>query len=251
MTSLIHELAEALRSAEVGDEAQRWLAQTTSLGLASDWNGSEKEADFARLAVAIGRTFPPGGALEIGVLRGGTAGLLVLACAREAFHVSIDPYGLSTQSYPGDEYRDWSTYRATARRLAELADTCAVVHSHFLMDSASFIRCDLLQHPGRFNVVHLDGDHTYEAVHAELAYFTRTVASPAVYVMDDHDANYPGVGAALADFPQLVNIFHNFYEFPPYGTCGFSAWFHGDDEGRSGTRGGVSRRDRWWRRTAR
>jgi hypothetical protein len=216
-------------SEDVVTEAERRFAYTRSLGLVSDWEPLPKVVDFGRLALAIEHNFPPGGSVEIGVFKGGTSATLILSCAPESFHVAVDPYGLATQSYSPavEEYRDWSMVRHTAQGLHQLAEGRSVTCCHYFMDSATFIRNDLLQHPYRFNVVHLDGDHSYEAVRTELAYFTGKLSGPTVYVLDDHDDHFPGVDRALRDFTAFTEIFHRTYRCSEaYGIAGFSAWLH-------------------------
>ena len=173
------------------------------LELTSDWEGLPKELAFASLVVAARRAWPDGASVAVGVFRGGTSAILMLASRPGSFHVAVDPYGLPGQSYPIPEYEDWATFRGTARRLFELADDCGITFCHYLMDSLTFVRGDLLQHPGTFNIVHLDGDHSYAVVKAELAYFTGKLASPTLYLLDDDDDddNYPGVAKAAREIP--------------------------------------------------
>ena len=230
-TSLISGLRSAFDSAEVAAAAERNLERARSLGLRSDWEGCEKELDFAKLAVAAASVLPGGGSVETGVARGGTSAVLIQSCAPGSFHVSVDPYGLPTQSYPNEEYGDWEQARATLSRLHRLAEEMGITYSHYTADSQSFIRGDLLRHPGRFNVVHLDGDHTRPVVELELDYFLSKVPGPAVFVLDDHDKQNPGVGQGLRRFRgELAEIFHREYDFPPYGICGFSAWLRPPDQ---------------------
>jgi len=229
--SLISDLRSALGSAEVAAVAERHLERAHSLGLRSDWEGCEKELDFAKLAAAAAAVLPGGGAVETGVARGGTSAVLIQSCAPGSFHVSVDPYGLPTQSYPNEEYGDWEQARATLSRLNRLAEESGVTYNHYTADSRSFIRADLLRHPGRFTVVHLDGDHSRAVVETELEYFLARVPGPAVFVLDDHDKQNPGVGQGLKRFRgELAEIFHREYDFPPYGICGFSAWLRPPDE---------------------
>ncbi len=232
---LARRLMATFESPAVLEEAAQNLDRTNGLGLRSDWSGfgTSKELDFARLVTAVKRTFPPGGTVETGVFAGGTSGLLLLSCSPESFHVSVDPYGLASQSYGerdfGPGYREWAVARATARRLAQLAEESDVTYFHYLTDSATFCRSDLLQHPDRFNIVHLDGDHSASTVKTELAYFISKVPGPAVFVLDDHDDHCPGVDRALGRFrDDLSLLFHRTYALDGYGIAGFSAWFRGD-----------------------
>lgn len=227
----------AFDAPDVAEEARQHLERTRGLGLHSDWSEfkTAKELDFARLAAAVRRTFPAGSSVETGVFAGGTSGLLILSCAPHSFHLSVDPYGLASQSYRAGEadhgYRDWAVARRAARRLTQLADECDVTYFHYLTDSATFCRSDLLQHPTRFNIVHLDGDHSAATVKAELAYFIRKTAGPTVFIADDHDDHCPGVERALRGFrDQLSMLFHRTYQLPGYGIAGFSAWLRGGDQ---------------------
>lgn len=223
---------EAFDTPELAEEARRYLERARDLGLRSDWAefGTSKELDFARLSVAVKRTFPPGSSLETGVFAGGSSGVLIQSGAQQSFHLSIDPYGLASQSYShGDGehgYEDWAVARMTARRLTALAEECQVTYFHYLMDSAKFCDSDLLQHSGRFDLIHLDGDHSARAVKTELGYFIRKTSGPTVFVLDDHDDHCPGVGRALRAFrDELSMLFHRTYDLPGYGVAGFSAWF--------------------------
>ena len=66
------------------------------------------------------------------------------------------------------------------------------------MASTEFIRADLLSHhQSSFRIVHLDGAHDKEAVVDELTYFRRRLPGPSLFILDDHDANFPGVGEAV------------------------------------------------------
>lgn len=233
---LARRLLDECNSPEVAAIADERLARTRELGLRSDWTdfGSTKEADFARLLVATRKVLPPGSSLETGVFGGETSGLLILSCPASSFHVSVDPYGLPSQSYKpkqggGDhwahEYRNWQVARSTGRRLHQLAEECDVTYSHYLASSQKFCKSDLLQHPAPFNLIHLDGDHSYGAVKEELAYFLGKTSPPTVYVMDDHDDHCPGVGRALRERRgELLCLFHRTYDLAGPGVSGFSAW---------------------------
>jgi hypothetical protein len=220
---VVDALLAALEEPNVEGRAASALARARAAGLRSDWEGCAKELDFGRLVFAARKVLGAGSSVETGVFEGGTSALLILSATPETFHVSVDPYGLPGQSYPLEEYRRWESFRKTTRRLAELADDCGVTYAHYLTDSRSFVEADLLP-PASFNIVHLDGDHGYETVGAELSYFGRKLVPPVLFILDDHDDHYPGVGQALGDFPDLERVFHRMYDFPNYGWAGFSAW---------------------------
>ncbi|QDU31573.1 hypothetical protein ETAA8_67320 [Anatilimnocola aggregata] len=212
---------------DVAREASSLLQECRARSLISDWEGCPKVDDFARLIVATSRVLPAGGSIETGVYQGGTAGPLLCVAAAESFHVSIDPYGLPSQSYVVQDYGNWPVVRHTLTKLTQLAEERQINFCHYLMDSATFVRADLLTHPGRFRIVHLDGDHSQEAVEMELRYFRRRLTGPALFIMDDHDEHFPGVEAALQTTGQgMVRVLHRRYDFPNYGIAGFSAWIH-------------------------
>jgi hypothetical protein len=122
--------------------------------------------DFARLCVASRRVLPPGGSVETGVFRGGTAGILLHCTSPDSFHVSIDPYGLPGQSYvdPRDESSQWPWPEVRRTMTCLTAHSREITFCHYLMSASAFIRADHLQHPARFQIVHLDGDHSRAAV---------------------------------------------------------------------------------------
>jgi hypothetical protein len=183
--------------------------------------------EFTRLIVAASRVLPPGGSIETGVYHGGTAGPLIHVASAESFHVSIDPYGLPSQSYVIQDYGNWPSVRGTLSQLSRLSAERHVNFCHYLMDSATFVRADLLSHPSRFRIVHLDGDHSQQAVELELAYFRRRISGPALFILDDHDDHFPGVEGALKTTGRgMTRVLHQFYDFPNYGVAGFSAWVH-------------------------
>ena len=116
--------------------------------------------------------------------------------------------------------------RRTISGLANLALEKRVTHCHYFMDSQSFVRADLLRHPGRFAIVHLDGSHSEGAVREELTYCLGRLPGPTLYILDDHDDTCPGVAAGLAGVDhKMWNIFHRSYD-SEWGAIGFSAWFN-------------------------
>jgi len=198
-------------------------------GLVSDWEASPEKMDaFARLVVAAQDVLGPGSTVETGVCKGGTSALLIATLPRDAFHIAVDPFGLPSQSYANrSKYGRWPHVRETLAALTELGRQREVSVLPYVMSSQSFVAGDLLQHDGTFRIVHLDGDHSADAVAQELMYFRAHIASPALIVLDDHDEHFPGVEEGMQRAGQgLVRVLHEYYPFPAYGKAGFSAWLH-------------------------
>jgi hypothetical protein len=200
-------------------------------GLRSDWGDSQKVHDFAALACAS-RDLLSGSTVETGVFEGGTSAVLMASAPAPGFHVGIDPFGFPGQAYSeSPAYEDWGRVRRTLRQLHDFAERSDVTYVHYATSSFEFCTKDLLPAVGQVALVHLDGDHSHEAVAQELHYFTTKVAPPVVYVLDDHDDHFPGVEAAICEFvpscPGFHQIFHKLYDWSPdYGLAGFSAWLH-------------------------
>jgi hypothetical protein len=232
LADLAIRIVAAMSQPEIIARATRTIELTRSLGLYSDWDScAEKVLDFGCLIEAAASLLRPGGSIETGVYRGGTSGPLILCAAAESFHVSIDPFGLPSQSYQAlkEEYGAWPEVRRVLARLARLAEERSVTYCHYLMAAADFTHADLLQQPGHFRIVHLDGAHTKEAVVDELAYLRRKLGGPALFILDDHDTHFPGVGEAVGSSAGmgLVPVLHRYYAFAEtMQPCGFSAWLH-------------------------
>ncbi|MFN2556534.1 MAG: SAM-dependent methyltransferase [Nitriliruptorales bacterium] len=227
-TTPLERLSISLSAPHVVATASDLLRRAADRGLQSDWTefGSEKDNDLARLVVAVQETFPPGGSIETGVFMGGTSALFLLSGKPECFHISIDPYGLPSQSYSSETYANWQNARVTMSKLYQIAEEIGITYCHYFTDSETFCGYDLLKHSRRFNIIHLDGDHSYGTVRRELEYFLAKTDGPSVFIMDDHDEHFLGVEQALQEFrSELSLIFHKQYELPNYGTAGFSAWY--------------------------
>ena len=232
--SALPELAERIRAAmqapHVIADAARNRRDADKRGLVSDWDGSPDKMDaFARLVVAAQDVIGPGSTLETGVCKGGTSALLIKTVPRDAFHIAIDPFGLPSQSYANRaKYGRWRHVRETLAALMELGRQQDVSILPYVMSSQSFVAGDLLQHDGTFRIVHLDGDHSADAVAQEINYFRSRIANPALIILDDHDEHFPGVEEGMQRAGQgLVRVLHERYAFPAYGEAGFSAWLHG------------------------
>ena len=238
LESMADAILAAMDRSDIARLAELLLAETDRRGLISDWGLSpewdweacpDKVRDFGRVILAAAQVLPPGGSIETGVFRGGTSGPLILCAPPDAFHVTIDPFGLPGQSYEDfEEYSYWPEARSTLLKLTALAHERNVTFCHYMMGAQSFIDADLLQHPGQFRIVHLDGDHSIRAVARELQYFRSKIRGPALFILDDHDDHFPGVQAGLdIAGAGLARVFHKLY--PVYSgkaACGFSAWLH-------------------------
>jgi hypothetical protein len=229
LPGLAERIRAALRSPEVGAGAERIRHDAQERGLVSDWEGSPEKVDtFARLVIAAQSILGPGSTLETGVCKGGTSALLIACAPQEAFHIAIDPFGLPSQSYANRaKYGRWRQVRDTLFALTQLGRESGVTVLPYVMSSQAFIGANLLQHEGPIRIVHLDGDHSADAVTQELRYFRSRVTSPALFILDDHDAHFPGVEEGLQRAGQgLISVLHERYDFPGYGEAGFSAWLH-------------------------
>jgi hypothetical protein len=230
MNPLVDRIRAAMQLSATHARSERMRREAVERGLISDWEASPQKMDaFTRLVIAAQDVLGPGGTLETGVCRGGTSALLVSSAPPEAFHVAIDPFGLPSQSYANRvKYGRWPHVRATLAALADLGRERSVTVLPYVMSSQAFIAADLFQHEDPIRVVHLDGDHSADAVALELRYFRAKIASPALFILDDHDEHFPGVDQGLAREGQgMVRILHERYDFPGYGIAGFSAWLHG------------------------
>jgi hypothetical protein len=224
----------AMHAGGIGERARCLREDAAALGLVSDWEASPEKMDaFTRLVIAVQDTLGAGSTLETGVCRGGTSALLLGSAPEEAFHIAIDPFGLPSQSYANRaKYGRWRHVRATLAALTQLGRARAVTVLPYVMSSQAFIAADLLEHQASIRIVHLDGDHSADAVAAELAYFRARIAGPAVFILDDHDEHFPGVEQGLARAGAgMERVLHERYDFPGYGSAGFSAWLHGARHG--------------------
>ena len=100
LSDLAARILTSMSQPEVIARATQAIQLTRSLGLYSDWDScAEKVLHFGALIEAAANLLPPGGSIETGLYRGGTSGPLILCAAAESFHISIDPFGLPSQSY--------------------------------------------------------------------------------------------------------------------------------------------------------
>lgn len=229
--ALARQMLAGMEAADVRRRADDAIARCKELELVSDWDAvPEKMADFYRVVFAAAHVLPSGGSVETGVFRGGTSGPLILSDPPESFHIGIDPFGFSAQSYAdlADAYGEWRAVRQTVAKLTALGAQHGVTYCHYTMSASQFVRGDLLEPSVAVRVVHLDGDHSEPAVIEELGYFRRKLRRPVLFVLDDHDDTYPGVEAGVRRAGAgMARVFHRHYAYPGFPTpLGFSAWVH-------------------------
>ena len=227
---LVEHIRSAMDAPQTRADAECIRRDADRRDLVSDWQASPEKMDaFARLVIAAQRVLGPAGTLETGVCRGGTSALLIASAPPEAFHVAIDPFGLPSQSYANRaKYGRWHHVRAALDALTALGNERSVTVLPYVMSSQTFVAADLLTLEGPIRIVHLDGDHSADAVAMELEYFRSRVAHPALFILDDHDEHFPGVEEGLARAGRgMLRILHEHYDFPGYGVAGFSAWLNG------------------------
>jgi hypothetical protein len=229
--TLAQRILAGMDSEEVRDQADDAIAECKELDFISDWDAvPEKMADFYRVIFAAAKILPAGGSVETGVFRGGTSGPLILSDSPESFHIGIDPFGFSSQSYAdlAEVYGQWQGARRTMAKLSALGAQQNVTYCHYTMSASRFIQADLLESTIDVRTVHLDGDHSEAAVIEELTYFRRKLARPVLFVFDDHDDTYPGVESGISRAGTgMARVFHRHYNYPGFPTpLGFSAWVH-------------------------
>ena len=229
--ALARRVLEAMDEDHVCDAADDAIAECKELAFVSDWDAvPEKITDFYRTVVAAAAVLPAGGSVETGVFRGGTSAPLILSDSPESFHIGIDPFGFSSQSYTdlAHVYGLWQEARRAMAKLSALGAQQNVTYCHYTMSASRFIQTDLLEPNVDVRTVHLDGDHSEAAVVEELTYFRRRLRRPVLFVLDDHDDTYPGVEAGVRRAGAgMARVFHRHYNYPGFPTpLGFSAWIH-------------------------
>jgi predicted O-methyltransferase YrrM len=127
-----------------------------------------------------------GRALEIGCYRGCSTLFLAKACARKGIH-HVSSIDLFTGTPGWDQAFD--TYEDAQRRMK----------AYGLGDSVTLIRsnsqtCDWSD---PVDILHLDGDHEYDAVRDDIEKYVRFLDAEGLVVFDDYDQSHPGVQKAV------------------------------------------------------
>jgi predicted O-methyltransferase YrrM len=168
-----------------------------------------------------------GVALEIGCFEGGSTVYLAKACQRRRID-RVTAMDLFTGTPSWGQSRDTE---ATARqRIAEYG----------LDRVVTFVRADSRQYAWDepIDVLHIDGDHAYEAVRADAAKYVPFLTEGGIVVFDDYDAAHPGVLRAvhelLVAFPSLEIVGLN-YQGSEYGSICLRRGPDGDGEPRAST----------------
>lgn len=132
---------------------------------------------------------PVGAALEVGCFKAGSTVYLAKACLKRGVR-PISAIDLFTGT------PSWQLNVDTE------AEARARLKAYGLQDAVTLIRGDAQKMEWRdpLAVFHLDADHEYEAVRADLAKFMPFVVPGGVAILDDYDDAHPGVVRAADDF---------------------------------------------------
>jgi hypothetical protein len=189
----------------------------------SDWArySPQKVDDFLKTVLATFALLDDGepfSTLETGVFAGGTSAVFLYALGlhfpNRSIHVGIDPYFIPEQSYPEfAETYGLTPYLASLKSLSDIGYSVRVPYLPSITSSTTFIRKDLLPGGYDFRLFHLDGDHTAEAVSAELDYFSSKTTKPSIFILDDLGDGFPEIDQALADFEKLHPEFSQLARF--------------------------------------
>ncbi len=189
----------------------------------SDWArfSSQKVDDFLKTVLASFALLSDGepfSTLETGVFKGGSSSVFLHALGlyfpNRSIHVGIDPYFIPEQSYP--EYAETYglvPYLSSLKTLSDISHSVRVPYLPYITSSATFIRKDLLPGGFHFRLFHLDGDHTGEAVSAELEYFSSKTTHPSIFILDDLGEGFPEIDHALAEFKRSHPSFSQLAQF--------------------------------------
>jgi predicted O-methyltransferase YrrM len=151
-------------------------------------DGMQDEVRLAFLHEQVLRWADPrfGAALEIGVDKACSTGVLADACRRRGFP-RVTAIDLFTGSAGWNQTED--TEAAARVRLAAFGSD----------DLVTLVRGDSRTMPWTDDlaVLHVDGDHEYAGVSADVHRFAPLVARGGIIVFDDYDGAHPGVQRAV------------------------------------------------------
>lgn len=128
-------------------------------------------------------------ALEIGCYKGSATVVLAQACARIGVD-SLTSLDLFTGTPSWGQKFDTM---AQARRRIDEFGVGAIVRLE-RGDSKTAPWTEMV------DILHIDGDHTYEAVRSDIRRFTPCLVPGGIVIFDDYDPAHPGVEAAVDEF---------------------------------------------------
>jgi SAM-dependent methyltransferase len=128
-------------------------------------------------------------ALEIGCYKGSSTVVLAQACARIGVD-SLTSLDLFTGTPSWGQKFDTM---AQARRRIDEFGVGAIVRLE-RGDSKTAPWTEMV------DILHIDGDHTYEAVRSDIRRFTPCLVPGGIVIFDDYDPAHPGVEAAVDEF---------------------------------------------------
>lgn len=130
-----------------------------------------------------------GNAVEIGCYKACSTVVMAKACLKKAIGRI---YSLDLFSGTPDWNQPFDTHEAALERIEE----------YELGDCVTLIRADSRAHSWQLpiDVLHVDGDHSYDAVKADLEKFSPFLSSRGLLIADDYDQSHPEVKRAVDDF---------------------------------------------------
>jgi predicted O-methyltransferase YrrM len=120
-------------------------------------------------------------ALEVGVYKAGSIIFLAMGCLRKGI---VRIYGIDL--FPAG-------IMEAAKRM---------IRKHGLDEHVTLIKAQSREYAWdkSIDVLHLDADHTYEAVISDVRKYAPFVTSGGIMIFDDYDTSHPGVRKAVSEF---------------------------------------------------
>lgn len=140
--------------------------------------------------IACSAVKPKDFVMEIGVYKGGWA-LTVLINEPTVFVVGIDPYpGLNEVKLELENYI----------KVNKLTEKFKLYDSH-----ENFLKLE--NHKSKFQIIHIDGEHTETAVFRDLMFASEKLSESGIIIVDDFfDKRFPGVTFAVQEFMNNYNF---------------------------------------------
>lgn len=131
-------------------------------------------------------TCSSGVALEVGCFKGCSTVFLAKACLKRGIK---EVYAIDLFTGTPSSRQTFDTYEQASHRL----------NNYNLYDNVRLIRAHSLEYDWhkQIDVFHLDADHAYEAVVADIRRYIPFVNDGGIVILDDYDAAHPGVRRAV------------------------------------------------------